>query len=328
MIEIEGLVKRFGGMTAVDGVTFSASPGEIVGLLGLNGAGKTTTMRIVAGFMRPTEGRCRLDGVDVERNPLGAKRKLGYLPENVPLYPEMTVFECLKFVAGVRGLQGGRLKSALADIVGRCGLDKVRDKLIGTISRGYRQRTGLAAALVHEPPCVVLDEPTIGLDPVSVQDIRKLVHEVGRRSAVVLSTHLLHEVEMLCDRVVVLDRGKVVAVGSPDLVAAETAGPVLCECLFEGEEEVISSILSSDPKFEGFSIAPCADGLWQCRFRLQDGASRSDLIRTILDAELRLSGFTLLRPSLEDFFQSRSGHTGPTGPLPPAAFHAPAAVSG
>ena len=217
MIDVENLKKRFSGITAVDGVSFHVPRGQLVGFLGPNGAGKSTTMRIMTGFFPPTSGSVRIDGIDVIRDSLGVRRRIGYLPESVPLYTDMRVVEYLDYRARLKGLrQRAERRSRITDVLGRCGLEAVRRKMIGHLSKGYRQRVGIADVLVHDPPVLILDEPTVGLDPSQIREIRELIRQLGETHTVILSTHILQEVEMVCDRVILIAKGKVVRDGPMD----------------------------------------------------------------------------------------------------------------
>ena len=216
MIKIENLVKTFGPKRAVDGVSFSVERGEVVGFLGPNGSGKSTTMRMITGYYAPSSGRVSVGGHDVVEAPLEAKRLIGYLPENAAAYPDMTVRGFLDFTAELRGLDGAARRKAVARVVERCFLDSVLHQSIDTLSKGYRHRTCLAQALIHDPEVLVLDEPTDGLDPNQKYEIRNLIRELGRTKAVVFSTHILEEVDAACTRAIIIDRGKIVAQGTPD----------------------------------------------------------------------------------------------------------------
>ena len=216
MIRIENLVKTFGAKRAVDGLSFTVERGEVVGFLGPNGSGKSTTMRMVTGYYTPTSGRVTVGGHDVAEAPLEAKRLIGYLPENAAAYPDMTVRGFLEFAAEMRGLSGEAKKKAVARAVERCFLDSVLHQSVDTLSKGYRHRTCLAQALVHDPEVLVLDEPTDGLDPNQKHEIRNLIREIGKTKAVVFSTHILEEVDAACTRAIIIDRGKIVAQGTPD----------------------------------------------------------------------------------------------------------------
>lgn len=213
-IRVEGISKEFGKRRVLDNVSFELRQGEVLGFLGPNGAGKTTTMRIVTGFFPPTEGKVLIGGADLFKNPNAAKKKIGYLPESANLYPDMRVEELLKFAADIKGVKKRDRNKHLENIMDRCGLMDVRSRMIGRLSKGYKQRAGLAQALVGDPEVLVLDEPTNGLDPKQIIEIRKLIRELGRDRSLLLSTHILPEVSMVCDRVLILNKGRVVASGT------------------------------------------------------------------------------------------------------------------
>ena len=227
MIEVEQLTKRYGGVTAVDAISFEARPGQVTGFLGPNGAGKTTTMRMLTGFMPPTSGRALVAGYDVFDQSMEVRKCVGYLPENVPLYRDMTAIGYLKFIAEIRGL-ADRARRA-EDVLARVGLSERANSQIRTLSKGMRQRVGLAQALIHEPDVLILDEPTIGLDPFQVLELRELVQELGKDHTVLFSTHILSEAEEVCDNVVIINRGQIIAQGSPTDLRAEleTGQPVI-----------------------------------------------------------------------------------------------------
>ena len=228
MIRIENLVKTFGTKRAVDGLSFTVERGEVLGFLGPNGAGKSTTMRMITGFMPPTEGKVAVGGHDVVESPLEAKRLIGYLPENAASYPDMTVEGFLNFAAELRGLAGGARRKALARVVELCFLDSVLHQSIDTLSKGYRHRTCLAQALIHDPEVLIMDEPTDGLDPNQKHEVRNLIRELGRKKAIVFSTHILEEVDAACTRAIIIDRGRIVANGTPEALRAmsDLAGAV------------------------------------------------------------------------------------------------------
>lgn len=211
MIEVRNLTKSYGDIDAVRGISFTAEKGQVVGFLGPNGAGKTTTMRIITGFMPPTSGTVRVAGFDVLDDSLEARKRTGYLPENPPLYNDMTTRAYLRFVGKIRGVPRPELDGAVARAMAKCGLDEVGGRVVGNLSKGYRQRVGLAQALLHDPSVLVLDEPTIGLDPRQILDIRSLIRELSGERTVILSTHILPEVQQLCDKVVIINRGRIVA---------------------------------------------------------------------------------------------------------------------
>ena len=211
IIDVANLTKRFGGLTAIDDISFQVAKGEIVGFLGPNGAGKTTTMRILSGFLAATGGTVKIAGHDVFSDSLEVRRRIGYLPEMVPLYVEMRVVEYLNYRGRLKGLGGKRLRSRLEEVVTACGLEDVRWQVIGKLSKGFRQRVGLADSLIHEPEVLILDEPTIGLDPNQIRQIRALIQSLARKHTVLLSSHILPEVEMICQRVLIINKGRIVA---------------------------------------------------------------------------------------------------------------------
>lgn len=216
MIKVENLTKRYAGFTAVDGISFHVGKGEIVGFLGPNGAGKSTTMRMLACYLPPTSGRAEIAGYDVFKDSLRARERIGYMPEHVPLYNDMRVTEYLKYRAALKGVRGRRMKERISDVMELCGLGDVDRKLVGNLSKGYRQRVGLADAMVHEPDLLILDEPTIGLDPNQIRQVRELIRNLGRHHTILISTHILPEVEMTCSRVIIINKGRIEASDAPE----------------------------------------------------------------------------------------------------------------
>ena len=222
MIKVENLVKAFGPKLAVNDVSFTVERGEVLGFLGPNGAGKSTTMRMITGFIPPTSGRITIGGYDVLEDPLPAKRLIGYLPENAPGYADMTVHGFLSFAAELRGLQGDARKKAIHRAAEHCLLNNVLYQTIDTLSKGYKHRTGLAQALIHDPDILIMDEPTDGLDPNQKHDVRNLIKRMGENKAIIFSTHILEEVEAACTRVIIIDRGRIVANGTPQELKARS----------------------------------------------------------------------------------------------------------
>lgn len=220
MIEVKELTKSYGDRTAIRGVSFSVKRGEILGFLGPNGAGKSTTMKILSGFMPATNGSATINGFDVKTQAMDAKASLGYLPENPPVYGGMSVEDYLEFAVRLHGVNKNKVQAAISDAMGKCGIADVRKRLIGNLSKGYRQRVGLAQAIAHNPPVLILDEPTVGLDPRQIIDIRNLIQSLGGDHTVILSTHILPEVQATCSRVVVIDKGQVVAEDTLQGIAA------------------------------------------------------------------------------------------------------------
>jgi ABC-2 type transport system ATP-binding protein len=223
MIQVDRLSRRFGSYKAVDDVSFAVGNGEIVGLLGPNGAGKTTTMRMLTTYLTPTSGQAVVAGYDVLDEPLEVRRKLGYLPESVPLYGEMRVREFLRFRARLKDVPRSALRRAVAEVIARCRLEEVENRIIGQLSRGFRQRVGLAEALLHDPPILILDEPTSGLDPIQILEVRTLIRELGARHTILLSTHILPEVEAVCSRVIIIAWGRITVDERLDDMRRDTA---------------------------------------------------------------------------------------------------------
>jgi ABC-2 type transport system ATP-binding protein len=222
MLEIENLTKRFDAVTAVDGLSLSVAQGEVLGFLGPNGAGKTTTMKMVTGFLTPDNGTARICGYDIGSDTLAAQARIGYLPEGAPAYGEMTPREFLNFIAGARGLHGDAARNARDSAVAHTGLDAMMDRPIETLSKGFRRRVGLAQAILHDPDVLILDEPTDGLDPNQKHAVRELIRSIAARKTIVISTHMLEEVEAMCSRAVIINRGRLVADGTPAMLAARS----------------------------------------------------------------------------------------------------------
>lgn len=215
MIEIQNLQKSFGGVRAVDGVSFSVEPGEVLGFLGPNGAGKSTTMRMITGFLTPTGGEVRIAGVSVVDDPVAAKARIGYLPEGAPLYPDMTPRTLLDFIAEIRGIPAAKRKARIAEVVAQINISEVLDQRIETLSKGFKRRVGLAQAILHDPQILILDEPTDGLDPNQKHEVRQLIKQMSKDKVIILSTHILEEVDAVCTRAIIIARGKVVFDGTP-----------------------------------------------------------------------------------------------------------------
>jgi ABC-2 type transport system ATP-binding protein len=259
MVEIQNLTKTYGAQNAVDNISFTAEKGEIVGFLGPNGAGKSTTMKIATGYLPPTAGMVRVMGHDVATESLAVRRHVGYLPEHNPLYLDMYVHEYLEFIGSVHGLEGAGLRSRVAELVGRVGLSREQNKLIGALSKGYRQRVGLAQALIHNPDVLILDEPTTGLDPNQILEIRELIREVAENKTVIFSTHILPEVTALCTRVIIISRGKLVADSPVAELAARAAGETVVRAEFEGAVDLaklqqVKGIRKVEPAGNGLFI--------------------------------------------------------------------------
>ncbi len=255
MISIEHLSKNFGSTRAVRDVSFTVGSGEIIGLLGPNGSGKTTIMRVLTGFFPPSAGHARVAGLDAAEQSLALRHKIGYLPENVVLYPDMRVRRFLEFCADVRRLHSARKRTRLETVLQQCGLTEVAHRLIGTLSKGYRQRLGLAQALLHEPEVLILDEPTVGLDPRQIVEIRSLIRALRGSTTVLLSTHILPEVSMTCERVIIIDRGRIVAEDTAEALTRRVQGADRTLVRVEGPVEAVRAALSTLPGLEQLEMS-------------------------------------------------------------------------
>ena len=302
MIKVENLTKRYAGHTAIQDLSFEVGKGEIVGFLGPNGAGKSTTMRILSSFMPPTSGRASIAGFDIFDQSLQARAHLGYMPENVPLYGDMRVTEYLDYRAALKGVPHRRIAERVGDVKELCGLKDVERKLIGALSKGYRQRVGLADALVHEPDLLILDEPTSGLDPNQIRQVRDLIKNLGKQHTILLSTHILPEVEMTCSRVIIINKGRIEASDTPANLLGEirTAGGVVLEAKVgtdDGAEELKKIIGVRD-------VTTTADGDWQ-RFslRVESGADvREEVFQLAAARRWSVRELSQRRATLEDVF--------------------------
>ena len=245
MIEVEHVSKVYNGRKAVDDISFSVKKGEVLGFLGPNGAGKTTTMRILTCYMPATEGTARVAGYDVFEESLEVRRRIGYLPENPPVYPEMAVDSYLNFVAKIKGTKSNDRKRQVDDVIGKCNLGDVRKRTIGKLSKGYKQRVGLAQALLNNPEVLVLDEPTLGLDPKQIHEVRSLIKSLTSTHTVILSTHILPEVSMTCNRVVIINKGRVVAMDTPEGLAHQMKGAERISLTVDGPTEAVREKLLS-----------------------------------------------------------------------------------
>jgi ABC-2 type transport system ATP-binding protein len=299
MIRVERLTRRYGPVRAVDRVSFEVGRGEIVGLLGPNGAGKTTTMRMLTTFLAPTSGRAALAGHDVLDDPLEVRRRVGYLPESVPLYLEMRVREYLSFRAKLKDVPRARRRAAIGEVVERCQLGEVEDRVIGHLSKGFRQRVGLADAMVHDPDILILDEPTAGLDPIQIREVRALIHELGDRHTILLSTHIMQEVEAVCGRVIIIARGRI-AEDAP-LDRLETEGSIAIEA--RGPADSVLAALKSAPGVEKARLVGRDGEFAAFEVHTHNGDDlREALGRRLHDAGWPLRRLELSRVTLEDRF--------------------------
>lgn len=245
MVEVKDLTKFYGNFLAIEGVSFTVRKGDILGFLGPNGSGKTTTMRIATGYLPPTSGTVRIAGYDIQTQSLEARRRIGYLPETVPLYTDMTVEDYLEFMGTIRGMPKKRLQQRINEVIDIVKIHEYRSTHIGKLSKGYRQRTGLAQAILHEPEVLILDEPTIGIDPIQVVETRHLIRELGKEHTIILSTHILPEVSMVCNRVVIIHEGRVVAEDTPANLAERLKGTERIELEVRGPAKEVMPLLRS-----------------------------------------------------------------------------------
>lgn len=303
MIKVENLTKRYGPTTAVRGISFEVEKGEIVGFLGPNGAGKTTTMRILTGFLPPTEGTASVAGYDVVRDPLEVKKRIGYLPETPPLYPEMRVADYLRFVGKLKGIAGSDVEARVQSVMDRCSIGDVGQKLIGHLSKGYRQRVGLAQALIHDPEVLILDEPTAGLDPKQIIEVRQLVHELSQKHTIILSTHILPEASAIASRIIIINEGRIEASDSPQNLTARLRGhdSVLLE--IDGPSDQIEERLRSVPGVSQVSRSNGHGGrsAWEVQTG-NDPSIRSALARAVIEAGWGLYEIRSVGLSLEEIF--------------------------
>ena len=305
MIEVQHLSKRYGPVTAVDDVSFRVERGEILGFLGPNGAGKTTTMRILTGYMPATEGKAIVAGFDVFDQPIEAKRRTGYLPETPPLYPDMSVFEYLDFVAKIKGVPSSDRRTRVDYVMGRTRITDMTARLCGKLSKGYRQRVGLASALIHNPEVLILDEPTAGLDPKQISETRELIKELAGDHTIILSTHILPEVSQTCQRVVIINRGHVVAVDTPKNLTARLHGSETMYLQVDATGADALSRLTQVPGVTRVVESDRRDGMIGYEIDSESGRDvRRDLARAVITSGWGLLEMRPMRMSLEDVYLS------------------------
>jgi len=302
-IRIENLTKKFGGQRAVDNISFEVKTGEILGFLGPNGAGKTTTMRMITNFITPTEGSISVGGKSLTASPDEIKKHIGYLPENNPLYQDMPVIDYLEFVGGLQGITNEDLPAKIVEMIRITGLNAEKHKKIGELSKGFRQRVGLAQALIHDPEILILDEPTSGLDPNQIVEIRKLIRELGREKTVILSTHILPEVEATCDRILIINRGKIVADGTAENLRKQATGQEILKARIEDGE--VNAIFDALQNLSSVTMVDFSDRQ-QNRFKIQanSGASTAkEIFKLCVDKKWTLTELIPFETKLEDIFR-------------------------
>ncbi len=310
MIDVTDLTKTYPGVTAVDGISFRVEKGEVVGFLGPNGAGKSTTMRILTSFIAPTSGRASVAGFDVVRKSMEVRRRVGYLPESNPLYPEMRVEEYLRYRAKIKRVPAADRQRRLDEVLDRCGLADRRRSIVGQLSRGLRQRLGLADAIVHHPEIIILDEPTVGLDPAQVRHMRDVIRDLGRECTVLLSSHILSEVEKVCRRVLILNRGKLVEQGTPEEIANRLmrTGRVRLEA--RGDGRAVKEAIEKIPNVGGILWTAKGD-LNQYIIEAKEGADiRPDLFRACVAGGWEVHELAWERLTLEEAFTLITGESG------------------
>ena len=304
MIEVENLTKFYGNRPAIENITFRVEKGEILGFLGPNGAGKTTTMRILAGFFPPTSGTARVAGYDVINDSIEVRRRIGYMPETLPLYKDMRVKEYLEFVAEVKGIPRKTRKSKMEKVMKECGATEVSHRLIGMLSKGFQQRVGLAQALLHDPEVLIFDEPTLGLDPKQIIEIRQLIKSLAGERTIILSTHILPEVSMTCERVIIINEGKIIAMDTPENLNKQLQKLTQILLQVEGPPEEVASQLG---KVKGVVKVTRKEefspGMWNYIVESsRDLDVRKELVQTILSHQWGLLELRPMGMSLEDIF--------------------------
>jgi ABC-2 type transport system ATP-binding protein len=304
LIEVQDLTKTFGERTAVDHISFAVNKGEILGFLGPNGAGKTTTMRMLTSFMPATFGTARIAGFDVFDNSLEVRRHIGYLPENPPVYPDLTVESYLDFVARIKGVPAEKRAQSVTDALEKTNISDKRDELIKRLSRGYKQRVGLAQALVHDPDVIILDEPTVGLDPKQIIEVRHLIKNLAGNHTIVLSTHILPEVSMTCDRVVIINKGKIAAVDTPQNLTSQLKGGQRIRVEVQASEQPLRDLLAHIPGASHVQVeAAQAKGHVLATIDTAEGKDiRSAIAATIVEKGWPLFELRGVSLSLEDIF--------------------------
>jgi len=303
-IIVENLTKQYGPQKAVDDISFKVNTGEILGFLGPNGAGKTTTMKIITCFMAPTSGDVKVNDVSIHSNQEEIKKRIGYLPENNPLYYDMPVLEYLSFVGQLQGIEKSKIQNKIVEMVHVCGLNDEKHKKIGELSKGYRQRVGLAQAMIHDPEILILDEPTTGLDPNQIIEIRKLIRHLGKEKTVILSTHILPEVEATCDRILIINKGKIVADGTSETLRKQAQGNEMLKIEirdYQNKDQVISDL----QRIETIQMVdPSSDPKGIFMLQSKPGASsRRDIFNLCMQKNWFLAEMTPIETKLEDIFR-------------------------
>jgi len=305
MIEIKNLTKKFGNNVILDNITLTVKKGEILGFLGPNGAGKTTTMKIITSFWSPTSGSILIDNIDVANDKIATRQKIGYLPETVPLYEDMRVYEYLKFEAEMRGIAKTEIKKRIKEVVDICGLRSVIKQPIEELSKGFRQRVGLAQAIMHNPEILILDEPTTGLDPNQIVEIRKLIKDLGREKTVIFSTHILGEVSAVCDRAVIINKGKIVGEGSPEELTKKAGGKEIIYVKIKGPKDAVLEKISRMENVAKVDFKDTeSDNIHGYEVESKNETDiRESLAKLVMDNDWGILEFNKKAVSLEDVFR-------------------------
>jgi ABC-2 type transport system ATP-binding protein len=312
LVEARDLVKQFGALTAVDGISFKVDRGEVVGFLGPNGAGKSTAMKVISGFLEPTSGEAWIDGHNSHTDPIAARRQLGYLPEGAPAYADMSVAGFLNFIAGMHGLSKARANDRLAELIERVHLAEVWNQRIDSLSKGFKRRVGIAQALVHDPDVLILDEPTDGLDPNQKYEMRALIRAIAAHKAIIISTHILEEVEAVCSRAIIIAKGRMLADATPaELLAAAPEAGALAVTIATSEPQRAIEIISQEPGVARVAIAERHNGVTRLLVHAaHDRPSASALADLLGRAEIAADEIYLKRATLDDVFRQITNNTG------------------
>ena len=309
MIEVENLTKKYGSHVAVDNLSFRVDRGMIYGFLGPNGAGKSTTMNMMTGYIAATSGIVKINGYDILKNPEQAKKSIGYLPELPPVYPDMTVYEYLRFVAELKKVKKNERQVQIEDVMKQTQIEDVKGRLIKNLSKGYKQRVGLAQAIIGYPEVIILDEPTVGLDPKQIIEIRELIRELAKKHTIILSSHILSEVSAVCDHIMIISKGKLVASDTPEGLMALLKGGRQMKLSVLGEQSKVEELLQSMESVKDFSMQPPrAEGMVSVNIRTEDTEDiRVELFHRLAAADMPIMELSLSEKSLEDVFLELTG---------------------
>lgn len=309
MIEVENLTKKYGSQVAVDNLSFRVERGMIYGFLGPNGAGKSTTMNMMTGYIAATSGTVKINGYDILKNPEQAKKSIGYLPELPPVYPDMTVYEYLRFVAELKKVKKNERQAQIEDVMKQTQIEDVEGRLIKNLSKGYKQRVGLAQAIIGYPEVIILDEPTVGLDPKQIIEIRELIRELAKKHTIILSSHILSEVSAVCDHIMIISKGKLVASDTPEGLMTLLKGGRQMKLSVLGEQSKVEELLQSMESVKDFSMQPPrAEGMVSVNIRTEDTEDiRVELFHRLAAADMPIMELSLSEKSLEDVFLELTG---------------------